>query len=159
MGKAFRVIDAKELMRLHVHTLFTCDNAGRLMAVNEPGGAAAPRFFFGQTPADNAWWFPHDIDPRLAIELDTLCRSLPTAHELDADPGKAAQFLHCLAREELVRRTWAGPAFRCPSDLPRHASAVRVTPFNATLAAPPAHCAPSSYGLPIGEPNHSGNAR
>ena len=38
-------IDVLELMRRHVEALYTCDDAGRLLAVNEPGGAAAlPHF-------------------------------------------------------------------------------------------------------------------
>lgn len=138
-------------MRLHVQALFTCDVAGRLVAVNEPGGAAAPRFFLGQTLDGNAWWFRHDIDPSLAIELDTLCKSLPTARELGADPGTAARFLPCFARDEPVRRAWAGPAFRCPSDLPGHASAVWVTPANATVLKPYLEdwCSDVAAGVPM----------
>jgi hypothetical protein len=41
-------------MRLHVEALFTCDAAGRFIAVNEPAGAVAPRFFLGRTAARSA---------------------------------------------------------------------------------------------------------
>jgi RimJ/RimL family protein N-acetyltransferase len=130
------VINARDLMRLHVEALFTCDDVGRLVAVNDPGGTAAPRFFLGQTTDGNAWWFRRDVDAGLASELDALCKSLPTARELDAGLGTAAQFLACLARDEPVRKTWAGPAFGFPSDLPGHQSAVRVTADNAMLLSP-----------------------
>ena len=130
----FGVINGRDLMRLHVDALFTCDDAGRLVAVNEPGGAAAPRFFLGQTADGNAWWFRYDVDETVAKELDALCESLPTAHQAEPFPDTA--FLVCLTRDEPVRRIWAGPAFRCPSNLPGHESAVRVTPDNATVLMP-----------------------
>jgi len=41
------VLTEKELMSIHVQTLFTHDSHSRLLSVNEPvGGAPAPRFFF-----------------------------------------------------------------------------------------------------------------
>ena len=39
----------RELMRLHIATLFTRDDHGRLVRVNESSGAPAPRFFLGRT--------------------------------------------------------------------------------------------------------------
>lgn len=36
-----RVTYASDLMRLHVEALFTRDHAGRLLTINEPGGATA----------------------------------------------------------------------------------------------------------------------
>jgi RimJ/RimL family protein N-acetyltransferase len=147
-------------MRLHVETLFTCDDVGRLVAVNEPGGAAAPRFFLGQTADGNGWWFRRDVDAGLASELDALCKSLPTARELDAGLGTAAPFLACLTRDEPVRRTWAGPAFRFPSDLPGHESSVRVTSDNATVLNPYLEdwCNDVAAGVPMTVVLHDGKA-
>ncbi|MGH7540452.1 MAG: GNAT family N-acetyltransferase [Gemmatimonadota bacterium] len=119
-----------------METLFTCDDAGRLVAVNERGGALAPRFFLGRTADGNAWWFRHDVDAALANELHALCESQPTDLEVEAGPGSAAPFIACLAREEPVRRTWAGPAFRFPSVMPGNEIAVPVTSDNATVLSP-----------------------
>ena len=130
------MINARDLMLLHVEALFTSDDVGRLVAVNERGGAAAPRFFLGRTAQGNAWWFRHDVDVGVADELDALCRSQPAGLEVEPGAGSPAPFIACLSRQELVRRTWAGPAFRFPSDLPRDETAVRVTPANATVLCP-----------------------
>ena len=131
-----RVINDMDLMRLHVETLFTCDERGRLRAVNEPGGAAAPRFFLGRTADGNAWWFRHDVDAAVAADLDALCESLPRSLETEAGLDGAAPFISRLAREEPVRKTWTGPAFRFPAELPDDETAVRVTPRNAAVLSP-----------------------
>ena len=123
-------------MQLHVKALFTCDDAGRLVSVNEPGGNAAPRFFLGRTADGNAWWFRHDVDADLVSDLNALCESLPTAREFDAGLDTAAPLLACLTRVAPVRRTWSGPAYRFPNDPPVLGSAVRVTPDNATVLSP-----------------------
>ena len=130
------MIDAKELMRLHVEALFTRDDAGRLLVVNEPGGAAAPRFFLGRTVDGNLWWFRHDVGAALVNDVHALCESQPTGLDVAAGLGNAAPFIACLARQEPVRKTWAGPAFHFPSELSRDELTVRVTSDNATLLSP-----------------------
>lgn len=126
--------DARELMRLHVETLFTCDDAGRLLAVNEPGGGPAPRFFLGRTADGNAWWFRNDLSNTLTTELHTLCTSQPA--DVDARPDHVARFAECISRDKPVRRVWAGPAFRFPTDLKTGAPAIRVTLDTANLLSP-----------------------
>jgi RimJ/RimL family protein N-acetyltransferase len=118
-------------MRLHVEALFTLDHAGRLVAVNDPRGAPAPRFFLGRTVDGSDWWFRHDVDAALVRDLDALCESRPAGLEIDA-----AAFIARLARDEPVHRTWAGPAYRFPADPFGEETAVRVTPDNASLLSP-----------------------
>src|SRR5207245_1333863 len=119
------MLNDKDLMRLHVEALFTCDKGGRLMAVNEPSGAAAPRFFLGRTADGKVWWFRHDVDAALASELHALCETQPTGLEVAGVLGDAAApFIACLSRVAPVQKTWAGPAFRFPADLPGHETAV-----------------------------------
>jgi RimJ/RimL family protein N-acetyltransferase len=127
---------ARELMRLHVEALFTRDDAARLVAVNVPGGAAAPRFFLGRTAEGSAWWFRHDVDAALARDLDALCEALPPGLEEDAGADVAAPFVDRLGRAEPVRRTWSGPAFLVPADLSDDAGVVRVTSDNAAVLSP-----------------------
>lgn len=123
-------------MRLHVEALFTRDDAGRLLVVNEPSGAVAPRFFLGRTANGNLWWFRHDVDAALLNDLRALCESQPTSLDVAADLGNAAPFIARLAREEPVRKTEAGPAFHFPPDLSRGERTVQVTADNATLLSP-----------------------
>lgn len=152
--------DATDMMRLHVEALFTLDAAGRLLAVNEPGGAEAPRFFLGRTADGNVWWFRHDVDARLADDLRALCAARPTRLELEADDAAVAPFIERLARERPVRRTWAGPAFRFPADLPDDDGAVRVTSGNATVLEPylEAWRADVAAGVPMAAVLHDGRA-
>ena len=51
-------------MRLHVEALSVHDDGSRMMAVNEPGGRLAPRFFLGRTLAGNLWRFRTDVPHR-----------------------------------------------------------------------------------------------
>jgi hypothetical protein len=51
------VIDATDLMRLHVEALFTLGGAGRLLALNEPGGAGLVRLaYWIEKVRDIATW-------------------------------------------------------------------------------------------------------
>jgi RimJ/RimL family protein N-acetyltransferase len=121
-------------MRRHVHALFTCDDAGRLVAVNDQGGAAAPRFFLGLTAEGNLWWFREDVGAALASDLDALSESLsPGVKEASVDIGA---LIARLSRDEPIRKIWAGPAFRFPSEVPVYHDAVRVTSENAALLSP-----------------------
>lgn len=124
-----------DLMRLHLEALFTRDEAGRLVTVNEPGGGPAPCLFLGRTPEGSAWWFGNHVDRELIPELDTLCRWDPVGFHTDAAPGEADPFVECIARRRPVRKVWAGPAFGFPEVLPG-GGAVRVTGANADVLAP-----------------------
>lgn len=130
------MIEDRDLMRLHLKALFTCDAAGRLLTVNEPGGGAAPRFFLGRTAHGNVWCTRHDVGETLARELRALCESQRPTLDIEADRADPAPFVACLARREPVSKTWAGPTFRFPSDLPDDESAIRVTLENAALLSP-----------------------
>lgn len=130
------MIDPRELMRLHVEALFTLDDSGRLVVVNDPGRAPAPRFFFGGTPQGNAWWFRHDVGAALAADLEALCVAWPSGLDADDRAGMATACIERLAREEPVQRTWTGPAFLCPSSLPGDEAVILVTRDNETVLSP-----------------------
>lgn len=123
-------------MQFHVRALFTLDRAGRLEAVNDAGGASAPRFFLGRTVDGYRWWFRHDVDEALAEELAILCRAQSGGIDLEEGGINAAPFVECLGRVEPVRKVWTGPAFQFPPELPRAGSAVIVTPANASVLSP-----------------------
>lgn len=90
----------------------------------------------GRTADGNVWWFRHDVDAALAKDLQALCAARPTSREVDADVARPESFIALLSRVEPVRKTWAGPAFRFPSDLPGDELAARVTSDNATVLSP-----------------------
>lgn len=125
-----------DLMRLHLEALFRCDEADRLLVVNEPGGGAAPRFFLGRTPEGSAWWFRHDVDRELVAALETLCRSESVRYHTEAVPGSAAPFVDRISRRGDVQNVWQGPAFCFPEALSGGGGAVRVTKANAEVLAP-----------------------
>src|SRR5687768_11282167 len=129
-------MDPKDLMRLHVEALFTLDGEGALLAVNEAGGTPAPRFFLGRTAHSNECWFRRDVDPALVDDLRALCLALSTRLAVEADGCAAEPFVNRLAREGAVYRTWAGPAFRFPSNVDDHGLVVRVTADNAAMLSP-----------------------
>src|SRR5687767_6849341 len=123
-------------MRLHVDALYTHDAGGRLLAVNDRNGAIAPRFFLGRTANGNAWWFRHDVDPAVANDLAARCAPLSTGIDPDVGSGIADALIACLSRDQPVRKTWAGPAFRFPEELSGSKIAVPIIPDNATVLSP-----------------------
>ena len=127
---------AMDLMRLHLEALFTRDEAGRLLRVNESGGGMAPRFFLGRTPEGSAWWFRNDMDGELVGELETLCRSESAPFSTEVVPGSAGPFVDRVSRRDAVQKVWAGPAFCFPEALDDRGAAVRVTEANADVLLP-----------------------
>jgi hypothetical protein len=123
-------------MRFHVRALFTQDDDGRLVAVNDTTGAPAPRFFLGVTAKGSLCWVRRDLDAQLAEELLALCE----AQSVDVEPGpdavRSSRFVDCLSRERPVERIWSGPAYECPPGLSVDGAAVRVTAANAELLSP-----------------------
>lgn len=130
------MFNATQLMRLHVEALFTCDAAGRLLASNQPDPVAAPRLFLGRTVEGNAWWLRHDAGPALAAELEALCEGLPVSDDLGEASSILEPLLACLALREPITKTWTGPAFHFPAELPRYDNVVQVTHANATVLCP-----------------------
>ena len=128
------MIDARDLLRLHVETLFTTDTAGRLIAVNDGSYQAAPRFFLGRTEHGDLWWVRHDAPPGFEVDVAALCERAGRTSE--ADTIDAEPFIARLAQDQPVASTWAGPAFRFPTRLPPSADTVRVRPANAAVLEP-----------------------
>ena len=124
------------LMRLHVEALFTHDARGDLLLVNDVGGGPAPRFFLGRTVDGAVQRYRSDVS-------DELRRALAAASVIDArgadgfdTPLSALPYEAILARDAVVARTWIGPAFCFPPDLPSSDNTVLVTEANAHLLPP-----------------------
>ena len=126
----------RQLMRLHVEALFTHDAEGQLVRVNEPDGAPAPRFFLGRTVDGAVWRFRHDVDHDLRRELEAAAEDdVLQEHALDSPTGPS-RYEDILARFAPVQRTWVGPAFCFPQELPTTIGTILVTEGNARLLHP-----------------------
>ena len=120
--------DERELMRIHIETLFTLDSTGRLLRVNEPTGAPAPRFFLGRTARGNEWRVRHDVAEDVVGELRALCANESLGDAYLAPPYGATRYAEVLARAAPVKSTWTGPAYCFPSELPSTSVAVAISP-------------------------------
>lgn len=134
MGKGHGGYDL-DLMRLHVETLFTHDAKGRMSAVNEPGGAPAPRFFLGRTAAGSLWRFRHDLVADTVQALEALCAELSPDRDWER-PENPTPFAKILAEREPVEKIWSGPVFRFPDSVTGREETVRVDESNADVLRP-----------------------
>jgi RimJ/RimL family protein N-acetyltransferase len=130
------VTENRELMRIQIATLFTLDRAGRLLRVNEPAGAPAPRFFLGRTAAGSEWRCRHDVPDDVVRELHAVCASETLGDEFLDPPYGAARYAEVLARTAPVKVVEAGPAYRFPAELPATSDAVLITNENRELLQP-----------------------
>jgi GNAT superfamily N-acetyltransferase len=130
------MIDHRKLMELHVEALFTHDADAQLVAVNEPRGAAAPRFFLGRTKDGTVRRYRHDVDPDVRRQLEAASGddALPSG-ALDS-PLDASRYEDILARVAPVQRSWTGPAFSFPQELPKTIDPVQITAPNTQLLYP-----------------------
>lgn len=123
---------SQELLSLHVQALFTHDERGRLLTINEPGGgAAASRFYLGRTAVGNLWRFHADLPMELVTELEALCAREPVVQDLRTPPLHLDAYTRLLEAHAPVAHVWMGPAYYFPQ-LPRPAHAVlAITEANA----------------------------
>ena len=124
------------LMRTQVATVFTFDAAGRMRSVNEPGGAAAPRFFMGQTPEGNQWWFRHDLELELVRALEALCLRTPVTHDMARPSLRADPYETLLAEHAPIENIWAGPAYYFPNDIEVPADTVLIEEGSRDMLRP-----------------------
>src|SRR5687767_9897709 len=99
------MISHRELMALHVEALFTHDEAGRLVCVNEPDGAPAPRFFIGTTLEGPVLRLRYDVPDDIRRELEAAVQDDLHKHALDA-PISPSRYEAILARSTPVQRRW-----------------------------------------------------
>jgi hypothetical protein len=123
-----------QLLELQVEALFTHDPAGRIAAINEPGGSPAPRVFLGRTRVGNLWRVRHDLPAATARRLGSLAAAEPVSDDLRAEPRNMAAFLEALRADQGARSVWSGPAYHFPNSLPAPTAHVtRVTPADVHL--------------------------
>ena len=132
-GVASRRSGERELLRIHVRTLFTHEDRGRLVCVNEPSGRPAPRFYLGRSSEGGEWRFRVDLDDALVLALEALCEVGRATSEFLSPAANATKYEELLARTAPVERRWAGPAYRFPRTLPADSGTTLITPSNSDL--------------------------
>ena len=126
-------IGNRRLLRIQIETLFTHDAAGRMLCVNEPNGAPAPRFFLGRSTEGSEYRFRYDVDPATVDELVSLSASEPAGDAFLTAPFGSTPYEAVLSRSAPVERTWVGPAYRFPDTLSTDANVVVVTEKNESI--------------------------
>ena len=117
------MIDDRESMRIHVEALFTRDDHGDLVRVNEPNGSVAPRFFLGRTTDGDMWWFRHDVAPDVRAELEAAIRGNGGPTNAIESPIDPAPYQQILERSAPVEHTEAwGSAVRAMGRVPLYST-------------------------------------
>jgi hypothetical protein len=131
-----RMTSHRKLMRLHVEALFTHDSHGRLVRVNEPDGAPAPRFFLGRTKEGVIRRFRQDVSHEMRAALEAASAAAAVRRDdLESMPDTSA-YEEILTRVAPVVRTETGPAFCFPATLSPPTGAILVTEENAHFLRP-----------------------
>lgn len=126
-------VSALHLLELQIDALFTHDSARHVVAVNEPGGNPAPRFFLGRTREGNLWRVRYDLPQATMRQLEALAADEPAADDLHAEPKNMAAFLEALEMDRAGAEIWSGPAYRFPDALPEAPGVTRITRAHLTL--------------------------
>ena len=130
---------ALALMRLHMEALYTHDSHGRMLVVNDSGGAPAPRVFLGRTADGDVWRFRHDVPADVVSSLEEVCKAVGRAARRLGPLDNAAAFEEVLARSAPIERVWSGPAFHFPPRLEPVADTIAITSENRAMLK--RHCA------------------
>lgn len=114
------------LVRL-ARVLYTCDEHGRLISVNEDDGPPAPRLWVAWNEHGLVWRVRHDVAPQLATELgEILGQARPGAAM--AEPACAAELRALLAP---LGEQHAEIEYECPREL--GGDAIQLGPENLEL--------------------------
>lgn len=142
-----------DLLEMQIEALFTQDDRGRIVAVNEPEDGPAPRFFFGRTSEGNRWRVRRDLPEAAARRLEDLAIREPVGGDIRAMPRQLDAMLAVLSEAGEGRVGHVGPAYRFPDDLDAPTGVTRITASNARLLrSMPAYLADVERGLDVYEP-------
>ncbi len=122
-----------EIMGLRLAALYTSDGEGRLLRVNEAGGAEAPRFHLGRSSEGQVLGFRADLAADLVETLTRISLDESTGDPLPREPSNVNQYLDVLASSSPVHCHSSGPAYRFPARIPDPPGVLRVTAENADV--------------------------
>ena len=139
-------------MVFHSAALFTHNERGDMLRINEPNGCGgiAPRFFLGCTSDDVLLRFREDVDEQSRRELIAAVDALRVQEEPLTTPVVPDTLRSILERHAPVRKVERGPAFVCPTAKSLTDETLFVTSENAGFLEPlfpdwlgdVAHCQP-----------------
>ena len=154
------MLSSSELMRIHLDALFSRDSRGRLLRVNVPDGADAPRLFLGRTDAAPLCVVRHDVADELAAAFGALSEREPSGFDAGPAPARLEPYLEVLATHQPVERVWAGPAYHFPEPPATPEGTVAVTSKNVSLLIPllEAWRPDAVAGVPCAASLHGGRA-
>jgi len=116
-----------QLLGLQAEALFTHDERGRILRVNEPEGEHAPRFFFARSREGAIWRCRDDVSEKTARDLDALVAVEPVDDDLRTELHNMGAFLTALCGDRESALVASGPAYRFPDELPRADSVTHLT--------------------------------
>lgn len=129
-------------MDLHVGCLYTHDDRGRVLKVNEPDNKSldAARFFLGRTSEGNIWRCHSDVPVDLADELIALAKSeAPLKADGSGQPAHADEYVRLLKMSFDILNFSGGPVYgwsvAANSDIKFDERLVTVHGTNAGLLA------------------------
>lgn len=113
------------LMQIHVETLFTYDENQRLLTVNEPEGAAAPRVFLGKTEGGIVCRFRSDLPEAIVTKLKIFLKKESVVDQ--------KLLTEVLGLHKTIQRIWSGPAYEIPVNDKVETNAITITQENTAL--------------------------
>ncbi len=116
-----------QLLQLQAEALFTHNEGGRILRVNEPEGARAPRFFCARSRKGAIWRCRDDVPEETVRALDALVAAEPVGDDVRTEPHNLGAFLTALGADRESALVASGPAYRFPDELPRAAGVTRLT--------------------------------
>ena len=129
------MVSDKELIKIQVEVLFTQDENGCLLGLNEPDGDVepAPRFFLGYTNEGSICRFRVDLSENVVAQLKAVAAAEPMLMDSRTFPRSHDPFKDILQSHAPIERVWVGPAYRFPERIAPPTNVVRLSPENAGL--------------------------
>ncbi|ASS65809.1 MULTISPECIES: GNAT family N-acetyltransferase [unclassified Paenibacillus] len=124
-GKADRIGDY-ELMAIQADILFKSGRCGRMIAVNEPSGSAAPLFFLGRTRQGDVIRFGEDFPDDLRDGFERAAGRGRTGLEL-------AELIRSGNGIRELKSVWMGPAYLFKNPVQAAGGAIRIASENRNL--------------------------
>lgn len=129
------MVSDRELIKLQAEVLFTLDENGRMLGINQTGGDVelAPRFFFGQTNEGSIFRFRFDLPENVVAQLKEVATAEPTLMDYRTLPSCHTQLKEILKSHAPIERIWIGPSYRFPKRISLPPNVVRLSRENAGL--------------------------
>ena len=122
-------------MKIQVEVLFTLDENGCMLGINQSGDDVepAPRFFFGHTNEGSICRFRFDLPENLVTQLKEVAATNPMLMDSQTSPSCLNRFKGILQSHAPIERIWIGPAYRFPKQISPPPNVVRISLENAGL--------------------------